>query len=83
MRLATAESQIEKTHTEIDRFFFPHPNHHNFLIFWSRIKFLVSRIMYSSRSLHFYENFSHFGTLGYPTKAQKVTDFAHVLAGPQ
>ena len=28
--------------------------------------------MYSSRSLHFYENFSHFGTLGYPTKAQKV-----------
>ena len=43
----------------------------NFLSSRSRTKFLVSRIMYSSRSLHFFEKSLNFGIFGYPTKAHK------------
>ena len=41
-------------HTGITRFFrLPHSNDHNFLSFCSGTKFLVSRIISCSRSLHF------------------------------
>ena len=46
-------------------------NDHNFLSFWSRTKFLVSRIISCSRSLHFCEKFSNFGNLGVPYHASE------------
>ena len=48
----------------------PHSNDHNFLSFWTRTKFLVSRIFSCSRSLHLCEKFSNFGTVGHPTMPQ-------------
>ena len=60
-------------HTGITRFFrLPHSNDHNFLSFCSGTKFLVSRIISCSRSLHFCEKFSNFATVGYPTMPQKI-----------
>ena len=76
------ESENEVDYSEITdinntvnfRYVFYHqPNDHNFLSFWNIIKFLVSRIMYSSRSLCFFGNFYIFGTLGYPTKALEAS----------
>ena len=53
------------------RFWLADSNDHNFLSFWSRTKFLVSRIISCSRSLHFCEKFSNFGNLRVPYHASE------------
>ena len=47
-------------------------NDHNFLSFWSRQKFLVSRIISCSRSLHFCDRMLIFGSVGAPYHADVI-----------